>query len=360
MLVSSIIIIIAIAVAIPLLLMKNGNTDSAAGTIGKVDKYSNDKLSEKDIQIRSKLLGDTVKLRKMISDLLTFNIFAFEFKSRIDTKWLPGLETYYSQAGVHCSCIDELKDFSLFIGNHIDPIRIFTDNLIEIHKGGKIDKTIDFEAKISNFINFVSQLMHRDSIVEETIAEIDNSIKTDKAKKFQLAKLKEIRDILVMDDLIYALYIGDKHKLQFSLNQSVSNITGTINSYVQSSIYSGIKSNQIHSSSDLNNFQISQISGNFQGTNQLMGSPINLNAVSYIGSNFDLSSSGGFSKDGISAMLKGSHNLGVVLEGNSGGGLCNMPLNQILAGSTILNAPLNNILQGNGQLNSILQAVNPQ
>ena len=219
-------IIIAVVIGIGLIILSfywpPVPSSKVAGSFTKTDKYRENTVSNGDIILNSELLADTNKTKKAIADLVQFGDFTLYVKSIISQWWIPVLEKYNNSPEIN-DAVASLKEFNSFIDNNNHTIQSTIIILSEFYADKNKAVTTDVESQIKQFYNYSSQFLLRDSIFEETISRIDNTVKNDNTRKKEIAALKNLRDRIVIDNFMYALTIGDTTKLIYSTSQVLNN-----------------------------------------------------------------------------------------------------------------------------------------
>ena len=219
-------IIIAVVIGIGLIILSfywpPVPSSKVAGSFTKTDKYRENTVSNGDIILNSELLADTNKTKKAIADLVQFGDFTLYVKSIISQWWIPVLEKYNNSPEIN-DAVASLKEFNSFIDNNNHTIQSTIIILSEFFADKNKAVTTDIESQIKQFYNYSSQFLLRDSIFEETISRIDNTVKNDNTRKKEIAALKNLRDRIVIDNFMYALTIGDTTKLIYSTSQVLNN-----------------------------------------------------------------------------------------------------------------------------------------
>lgn len=219
-------IIIAVVIGIGLIILSfywpPVPSSKVAGSFTKTDKYRENTVSNSDIILNSELLADTNKTKKAIADLVQFGDFTLYVKSIISQWWIPVLEKYNNSPEIN-DAVASLKEFNSFIDNNNHTIQSTIIILSEFFADKNKAVTTDIESQIKQFYNYSSQFLLRDSIFEETISRIDNTVKNDNTRKKEIAALKNLRDRIVIDNFMYALTIGDTTKLIYSTSQVLNN-----------------------------------------------------------------------------------------------------------------------------------------
>ena len=230
------IIIGIVAVAIVILIVSKyyppPKDSEAGGTIGKVDKYRNEQVNQKNVLLRSDILKDTAAIAVTMKELLQFCSFGYDTQELIDTWWIPQLKRYFPTPK-GSEAVQKLTEYSDFLKNNLNNLISTVEMLSDFYTGKSKDQSVDVEGKMFAFINFVSQMAYRDSVFEETINNIDDFIRTTdntSSRKEEIKKLKEIRDRMLVDDFVYSVAIGDNKRLQ-SIGSAPCYTNKTINSF---------------------------------------------------------------------------------------------------------------------------------
>lgn len=202
-----VVIIIALALNFPPVFK-----GKSSGTFAKADKYHKSQMTEKDIQLRSKLTADTVELKKMLQGLVYFTVFTKDLCIKIDNCVTVFQEQGLTSKDAAFSQLMLLRDYSTFIKNNNETL----GNTIALLKGfyfkENVDESSDVEKDLRDFGNYVKALNERDDVLESALKGMDNFLVNSdimKERKVELKKLKSIRDQLLMQGIQLALTVQD-------------------------------------------------------------------------------------------------------------------------------------------------------
>lgn len=232
---SLVVVVVLVAVFYP-----TPDKEGLEGTVGKVDKYRTDQSGNEKIVLRTEFIKDTVVVGKTIRDLAQFTLFTYQLNQVITETWIPQLRKSNIPA-TNPKIIRELEEFTLFLRNSNETLNKTIVTLAEIYYSKKDYKTEDIENRLINFVNYVRLMIVKDSILMQTIYEIDKYIASDKAtqkNKQQINNLKTIRDRIVMDNFVVACALGDEKSLKTILDLEVFS-TATIKTLLDTPPVSG-------------------------------------------------------------------------------------------------------------------------
>ncbi len=172
------------------------NKSDVAGTFGKAEKYRKAQMTEKDIQLRSELVKDTAKLKSMIQGLVYFSLFTEEFSTNIDASIIA-----FKTQGLESDKIKSLQDYSDFIKNNNEALKVTIDMLSGFYLKDTADMSWDVEKSLKDFGTYVNNLNEKNTVLSQALRGMDNfmfSNKTLQANKTEIAQLKSIRDQLLI------------------------------------------------------------------------------------------------------------------------------------------------------------------
>ncbi len=185
----------------------------SSGTFGKADKYHKSQLTEKDVQLRSKLTADTAQLKQMIQGLAYFAVFTNDVSNKIDSCFVMFQEKGLNSQDLGYSDMMALKDYSAFIRNN-NKILVNTTNLLSgFYYPETADQSVDVEQSMREFGNYVKNLNQKDKVIEPALKSMDRFISTNKIlqeRKEEMRKLKGIRDQLLIKGVQLGGMVGDK------------------------------------------------------------------------------------------------------------------------------------------------------
>jgi len=222
----AVIIVVVIAIAIIAGIYPPAAEEDTSGTIGKVEKFRKQQLTAKDVLLSDDLLKDTVALKNTIGEIGQFTTFSIEMSVLINGYWLPEINAnWQTDEGKEVS--KNLADFAAFIDNNVEKTAATQNVLYKLYVKKEKTGTEDVGSKLANFVNYVLQLMDRDSVMENTITRLNNYIASNPQVKGNLGKqlkqLQSLRDKIIVDTFLYGTVVGDKKKTDFAGNQILGN-----------------------------------------------------------------------------------------------------------------------------------------
>ena len=187
------------------------------GTINKAEKYRKQTMSEKDIQLRSEFVKDTVQLRKLIRGLASFQQFNEKICRQIDSSLLYFQNHPIMTDVAYNQPLFALKDFSLYLANMSTSIET-TKRMLETfyYNDEPTDQSVDVEKNLREFGAFIRQVVERDTVLEMAAMDIDKYIEKANARKRNIEDtkpLKQFRDQLVVNNLMTAAMLGQHSSL---------------------------------------------------------------------------------------------------------------------------------------------------
>ncbi|MCK9421507.1 MAG: hypothetical protein M0Q38_02810 [Bacteroidales bacterium] len=233
------------------------------GTIGKVEKYHKQSMSEKDIQLRSEFVRDTTQLRKLIRGLASFAQFNTKTCRQIDSSLLDLQYHPIMMNREYNEPLLALKDFSTFLANNNAGI-VSTGKMLETfyYNSESADQSVDVEKNLRDFGIFILQVVERDSVLEIAAMDIDKYIEKVKSRKKNMEDTKPLqrfRDQLLVTNLMTAAILGERTSLS-----RLTKYATTVNPDDQ--IVSAV--NQLNVVNGVGNLQGA---GNLQGVGSLQG-----------------------------------------------------------------------------------------
>jgi hypothetical protein len=216
-LIAVIVLLIAGIITFISTMYKPAGSDLTTGSFGKADKYHKQPMTEKDVQLRSKFVEDTLLLRNMIQGLRYFTLFNEKVTSQIDTA-LASLRYHplLSDQGLNPPFI-ALKEYSAFLASNSSSISSTEIMLRQFCSGQEApDQSVDVEKNLRDLGNFLNQVAIRDSVLEEAAMSIDRYLDKAGKKKLmyeEISDLKNFRDQLLVDNILTAAMLGEKSTL---------------------------------------------------------------------------------------------------------------------------------------------------
>ena len=182
------------------------------GTFGKADKYRNTQMTEKDIQLRSELLSDSVQLKGMIQGLMYFSLFTEDVSNQIDSCALAFEARGMGSDQTAKDDLQDLKQYSDFIKNNNLILQQTINLLSGFYTGELTDQSVDVEQKLRDFGAYVNRLQAMDSVLSKTIVNIDDFMlsETFKSSEEEIARLKSIRDQMLANGIQLSGVLNDR------------------------------------------------------------------------------------------------------------------------------------------------------
>jgi hypothetical protein len=208
----ALIIAIALMATVFLLNYPPENSQDALGAIGKVEKHKSGNLTESDIMLRTALFQDTLALKNTLKNLAEFTQFAKVMSAYIDEWWTPQLKQYGFPG---CDdCISKLQDYSGFLKSNISTLNETVAVFSDYYKSSNKNAAGDIEHKLYNFAAFAQQMLQKDSVLENTLFDIEDYVCSDEAEDFNrrevTSKLKELHDVMLLALFQYSFTTGSK------------------------------------------------------------------------------------------------------------------------------------------------------
>lgn len=219
-------IIIGVAVAILLIsfLFPSVYQGLTSGSFGKADKYRQEQMTEKDIQLRNDLSKDTAQLRQMVTGLIYFSLFTDNLYMTIDTCIAKLVDNGFDNDPATRQVVAQLGNYNMFLQNNNKTLARTISMLSGLLLRDTMDNSQDYEKNIRDFAVFVNQLNQKDSVLMQSIASVDKFIisnKTLQKKAEEIRNLKAIRDQLVIKSAQFMAMTGDKPGLGSLFNYAL-------------------------------------------------------------------------------------------------------------------------------------------
>lgn len=273
--------------------------EDASGAYKKADKYKDYIIGDNDIILRTEMLKDSNATKKLILDLMQLSDFAVYVKGVMNELWVPTLRLSNSSPEIN-EAIAAIKQFSDFIDNNNKVVHETILTIAELGTSGSNKSNVDVEQKLKQYYNFINQFMIRDSIFENTISNIDFAIFNNTIPRNEVEKIINLRNQIVIDNLLYGLVTADTSKILYSsaqriLNSNVMNSGENLNSFeknllnAQNSINSLLQNGfpiiiNILSNSNIDNYVAPPNANQAIGFLDLVGAVQNMNSQSYLSS----------------------------------------------------------------------------
>jgi len=228
-------VIFGVAVAILLIsfLFPSVYKGLTSGSFGKADKYRQEQMTEKDIQLRNDLSKDTAQLRQMVTGLIYFSLFTDNLYMTIDTCIAKLVDNGFESDPATRQVVAQLGNYNMFLQNNNKTLARTISMLSGLMLRDTIDNSQDYEKNIRDFATFVNQLNQKDSVLMQSITKVDKFIisnKTLQKKAEEIKNLKAIRDQLVIKSAQFMAITGNKPGVGAMINYALQS----------QSMYSGI------------------------------------------------------------------------------------------------------------------------
>lgn len=213
-LIAAVIIVVVIGIVVTGLFYINVPDFLARGTIAKAEKYRKQTMTERDIQLRSEFVKDTLQLRKTIQSLSCFQ----QLNEKIALKINSGLNSLnnhplLTDPKLNQPMID-LRAYGAFLVNH-DSDLVATLNMLRVfYKDSEnADQSVDVEKNLRDFGGFMQQIIDQDSVFINAALDIDCYIDKESKKKHRIedfAPLTNFRNELLVSNVMMASILGQK------------------------------------------------------------------------------------------------------------------------------------------------------
>ncbi|MHC1706511.1 MAG: hypothetical protein AB9842_03195 [Bacteroidales bacterium] len=269
--------VVAVAIIIASRFYPPAKSDDASGTIGKAEKFRKGQFTAEDILLRDDILEDTAVVGKTLDQILAFTSFIQQEKYFIDTFWIKEIQSSCPEYPGCTECVNcaravtLLQDYSAFLQNHKETIQTTVEVLLAAYNGKQNEYTFDVGVKILGFVQFIDEMVKRDSVLTTAIHLVDQYITkekiTDKKRQATLNRLKQVRDKMVIDNLLFAMKTGDRKQ-----SDMVASIPFVCSADEIRNILS-VPTNVESSASTVGSAQVAS-SGNVVGTAAVLGIPV--------------------------------------------------------------------------------------
>lgn len=230
----AVVVVVVGAILIASLYYPPSKGEDSAGTIGRAERFRNGQYTEDDILLRDNILEDTAAVGKTLHQILEFDYFMQQEIILIDTFWIGKIQKYCAENTgktdvKKCEeAVKILQDYTTFLKNNKETVKNTCEVLLAAYNGKQ--KTLEFDPgiKILTFVQFIDQMLDRDSVLSQAIILVDQHISGQKTAgkehQSQLAKLKQSRDYMVLDNLFIAIKTGDKKQRETALSLNLYNV----------------------------------------------------------------------------------------------------------------------------------------
>jgi hypothetical protein len=195
------------------------------GTFGKAEKYHKQQMTEKDILLRSEFVNDTAQLKDMIGGLIYFSLFTQDLSSKIDSCILVFKAQGLGDQAKDAKNISVLQDYSDFIKNNNKTLGNTISMLTGFYLKDSTDMSQDVEKNLRDFGTYVNNLNEKDSVLSMALLSMDNFMLTNKTlqdRKTEIARLKSIRDQLLLQGIQLAGILSNKEQVSSMISYALS------------------------------------------------------------------------------------------------------------------------------------------
>lgn len=160
----------------------------AAGTIGKVDKYRNVKVTEEDIELRNELLADS-SLRVAYQNYLMYE-YVFNVKMADDIQYsIAAANDINGFRASDPNTLESLEDYAQFLDNARLQILEAIGTLDDVANKGQIA----IRSVLNNAGNVLAQTVYRSTVLFDFMNDIERFINTSGEAEYpQLAKAHDL------------------------------------------------------------------------------------------------------------------------------------------------------------------------
>jgi hypothetical protein len=247
--------------------------DEIAGSIGKVDRYRNVRVTENDILLRNELIEDTAKRAQFEKYLLYYYYKSMKTSVDVDqvlakTKGVSEFSKYYYPYA------DALGSFEVYLES------ARADMLIAINLLMTLDENDDFP--VINYLNqaqnAVARIRNHDAILMNYMDAIESFVNVHpELPETELQQLKDAHDILALNAIQTAVIAQNKPVLKYLDNKKLLNNKEGIKGLVAEANYNSIMQNQI-------NMDVESIKSVALDSENTIGSIVDFNSETVIGS----------------------------------------------------------------------------
>lgn len=317
--------------------------DEIAGSIGKVDRYRNVRVTENDILLRNELIEDTAKRAQFEKYLLYYYYKSIKTSADVDlvltkTKGVSDFSKYYYPYA------DALGNFEVYLES------ARADMLIAINLLMTLDENDDFP--VINYLNqaqnAVSRIRNHDAILMNYMDAIASFVNVHpELSEADLKQLKDAHDILALNAFQSAVIAQNKPVLKYLDNKKMMNNKDGIKGLVAEANYNANFQNQVNQDVEsIKNFVIN--SENTIGTaadfnsESLSSSLFNsMQALNSFYNSQQLNVIEVCSQEAINSVILNSDNLSSILYSEQVSSLSELLNSQALGGESVIGSELN-------------------
>lgn len=206
------------------------NSDDAKGTIGKVEKYRLDQMSEGDLLLRSDLIKDTAQLGNIIRGLAVQYAFNETFAVTLEKN---AVSFQSSDVGVYLN--KEAKAVLLFVEflkNNNQELLKTINMLTEVYNDTVSENSFDIEQNLQNYLTYVTKMKSQDDVIQELVRKTDVWIAQSKKIMDQadIERIKQMRDEILVADFYNAIVMNDKKKLDVVTREKLYSVDALFSS----------------------------------------------------------------------------------------------------------------------------------
>ncbi len=201
-------------------------TDSA-GTIGKADKYRNNKTGQEKIVLRNEFLQDSTALGATIIALAQYETY-IESLSNDFSEWGKTIKEVDTKE--FAEELDELNSLVAYMNNNLKTVANTRELLIKYYTKDTVDMSIDVENNLLEFSTFLTNLDKKSGVVDSLFVGLTGLIYEKKAPLLSLTseeteKLKVVREKMLGSIFVNGYIMGNEARLNFALKSNVMDAT---------------------------------------------------------------------------------------------------------------------------------------
>lgn len=214
----AVIVVIAVSMFYPYV-----DQSESMGTIGKVDKYRNDKTGQDKIVLRSEFLQDTTALKATIIALAQYETF-LESLSGDFSEWEKKIKEVDTKE--FDKDLNELNSLVVYMNNNLKTVVNTRELLIKYYMKDNVDMTIDVENNLLEFSTFLTNLDKKSAVVDSLFIDLTGLVDDEKISLLSLTneeteKLKVVREKMLGGIFILGYVMGNEEKLNMALSSNV-------------------------------------------------------------------------------------------------------------------------------------------
>ena len=186
--------------------------NEVSGTFGKVTKFHKTQMTQKDIELRSELLKDTVNLKGLITSLTYFSVFTERVCSSIDASLISYMASGMGATADETERINGLQDYADFIRNNNNTLVSTISMITGFYLNKSADSSQDVEKTLKDFMAYVNILNEKNSVLTQALESMDKFMVNRvalKAHEGEIKQLKVVRDQLLIKGIQLGAVTGN-------------------------------------------------------------------------------------------------------------------------------------------------------